>query len=69
MTTRASSARTANAFATIGDLGLGNLRTSAGAGLRVRTPFALFRIDFGAPLGRRAGEPRSTWFFSIGQVF
>jgi len=58
-----------NAFATIGDVALGDLRVGTGFGVRVQTPFALLRVDFGAPLGRRPDEPRTRWFFSIGQVF
>jgi outer membrane protein assembly complex protein YaeT len=60
---------TGSAFAAIGDLGLGGMRASAGVGLRVQTPFALLRVDLGAPLRARAGESRARWFFSIGQAF
>jgi outer membrane protein assembly factor BamA len=58
-----------NVFATVGDLSLGNLRMGAGAGLRVRTPFALIRADMGTPLAPKPGESRVRWFFSIGQSF
>lgn len=58
-----------NVFATVGEIGLGSLRTGAGVGLRVETPVALLRVDLGAPLGRRPGESRARWFFSIGQSF
>ena len=39
-----------------------------GAGLRVRTPFVMLRIDYGHPLN---GGPDASgrWFFSIGQMF
>ena len=58
-----------NTFATVGDLRLSGLRAGTGAGLRVQTPFALLRIDLGAPIARRPGESRARWFFSIGQSF
>ena len=58
-----------NAFATIRDLGLRGLRAGAGVGLRVQTPFALLRVDLGAPLGSRVGKSRMRWYFSIGQAF
>jgi outer membrane protein assembly factor BamA len=58
-----------NVFATVGDFALANLRASVGGGLRVQTPFALLRVDLGAPINRRAGESRARWFFSIGQMF
>ena len=58
-----------NVFTTIGDVTLSGLRTGAGFGLRVQTPFALLRADLGAPLVPRSGEPRTRWFFSIGQSF
>lgn len=45
------------------------LREVAGVGLRVRTPWFLLRGDYGFTLDRRAGEPRSRFFFSIGQAF
>jgi outer membrane protein insertion porin family len=48
---------------------LGDLRASAGFGLRLRTPFVLLRFDFGWKLDRRAGESRSAFHFSIGQAF
>jgi outer membrane protein assembly factor BamA len=58
-----------NAFATIDELRLRRLRMGVGVGLRVKTPFALLRVDLGTPLAPRPGEPRARWFFSIGQAF
>lgn len=58
-----------NAFAAVGDVAVADLRFGTGFGLRVQTPFALLRIDLGTPVGRRSGESRTRWFFSIGQVF
>jgi len=58
-----------NAFSSPGDVSLSGLRSSAGLGLRAQTPVALLRVDYGVPLGRRPGEARGRWFFSIGQAF
>jgi outer membrane protein assembly factor BamA len=58
-----------NAFATIGDISLRDLRAGVGGGLRVQTPFALLRGDIGTPVSARPGEQRIQWFFSIGQSF
>lgn len=58
-----------NTFAAIGDLAFRALRVGAGVGVRVQTPFALLRVDFGAPVHRRTGERRMRWYFGIGQVF
>ena len=58
-----------NAFASVRDLSLTDLRMSLGLGLRVQTPFALLRADYGARLRRRSGEPAGRWFFSIGHAF
>ncbi|MBL8177814.1 MAG: translocation/assembly module TamB domain-containing protein [Bryobacterales bacterium] len=44
-------------------------RKSAGAGLRLRTPYVLLRVDYGWKLGRRPGESGGQFFFSIGQAF
>ena len=58
-----------NVYRTLGDYSLGDLRHVAGAGLRVVTPIGPFRLEYGAILDRRAGEPRGQFFFSIGQAF
>ncbi len=58
-----------NVFPTIGDLSLMNLDTSVGFGVRVHTPFALLRVDYGIPLIRTTGTPFGRWYFSIGQAF
>ena len=58
-----------NAFNSVRDLSLADLRMSLGLGLRVQTPFALLRADYGARLRRRSGEPSGRWFFSIGHAF
>ncbi|MBI1353335.1 MAG: BamA/TamA family outer membrane protein [Acidobacteria bacterium] len=46
-----------------------SLRSTAGVGLRVRTPFFLLRMDYGMKLDRKEGESSGAFFFSIGQAF
>jgi outer membrane protein insertion porin family len=58
-----------NVYSRIEDFTLSGLRTSTGAGLRIRTPYALIRLDYGVNLRPRPGEVRGKFFFSIGQAF
>jgi len=58
-----------NVYRTLGDYDLGHLRQVAGAGLRFATPIGPFRLEYGALLDRKEGEPRGALFFSIGQAF
>jgi outer membrane protein assembly complex protein YaeT len=58
-----------NVYAKVSDFSLGDLRKSAGPGLRVRTPWFLLRLDYGVKLDRRPGESFGRIFFSIGQAF
>jgi len=58
-----------NVYAGVRDFDLFNVRKSAGAGLRIRTPYFLLRLDYGRKLDRRPGEPGGKFFFSIGQAF
>jgi outer membrane protein assembly complex protein YaeT len=58
-----------NAFATVSQIALSELRAGVGLGVRIKTPFALLRLDLGKPLDRRATEPSYKWFASIGQAF
>jgi outer membrane protein insertion porin family len=55
-------------FPGVRDVSLRDLKTSIGAGLRVRTPFVMLRIDYGHPLNG-GPDDRGRWFFSIGQMF
>jgi outer membrane protein assembly factor BamA len=58
-----------NVFPTPRDIDFGQLVTSLGAGLRVSTPFGLFRVDYGRAR-TNAGELRaSEWTFGIGHAF
>ncbi len=58
-----------NVYSRLGDFRLNDIRKTAGAGLRVRTPWFLVRVDYGVKLDRRPGETASRIFFSIGQAF
>jgi outer membrane protein insertion porin family len=58
-----------NVFSGVSDFSLRDLRESAGVGLRLRTPWFLIRGDYGFALDPRPGEPRSRFYFSIGQAF
>jgi outer membrane protein assembly complex protein YaeT len=58
-----------NVFARIEDMRLGSLRRTAGAGVRVRTPYFLLRLDYGFKLDRKPDEPAGQFFFSLGQAF
>ena len=58
-----------NVYRHIEDFSLSGVRTSAGAGLRIRTPYALIRLDYGVNLRPHPGEARGKFFFSIGQAF
>ena len=58
-----------NVFSKVSDLSLGELKVGVGFGLRLYTPFALLRVDFGVPLSREPGTPKGRWYFSFGQIF
>ena len=60
---------TGNVYRTLHDYSLADLRHVAGAGLRLATPIGPFRLEYGAILDRKAGEPPGEFFFSIGQAF
>ena len=56
------------AFDTVGHVALTDLSSGTGAGVRIQTPIALIRVDYGVPLDR-AVPRRARWFFSVGQAF
>jgi outer membrane protein assembly complex protein YaeT len=59
-----------NIFASASALSLFDLKVGTGVGLRVATPFALLRVDFGVPLSHPTmGDRHGRWYFSIGQMF
>jgi outer membrane protein insertion porin family len=51
------------------DLSLGDLRYSAGVGLRYRTALGPLRVDWGYKLNRRPGESSSQFHLAIGHAF
>ena len=58
-----------NVYPRAADFNPFDVRGSAGAGLRVRTPYFLLRFDYGFKLDRQPGEKMGAFFFSIGQAF
>jgi len=58
-----------NVYDRLSNLSVTDLRKSYGVGLRVRTPWVLLRGDYGIVIAPRPGEPRSRFYFSIGQAF
>ncbi len=48
---------------------IGDMRKSAGIGLRVMTPMGPIRLDLGWKLDRRSGESSSEWHFGMGSYF
>ena len=58
-----------NVFPKASDFSLTNLEAGTGAGLRINSPFALVRIDFGVPLTSRRRQLSGRWYFGIGQTF
>lgn len=58
-----------NIYRRVSQLKPWDLRVSSGMGLRLRTPYFLFRLDYGVNVDPRPGEARAKWFFSIGQTF
>jgi len=61
----------ADAGNTFGNNGivLRDLAVGLGFGVRITTPLAPLRIDFGFPAPRRPGDRRYHWYLSIGQMF
>jgi len=57
-----------NVFGSEG-IALGNLKVGLGLGLRIVTPLAPLRLDFGFPVPRRPGDRAFRWYISVGQVF
>ena len=58
-----------NVWATSGELDFGDLRQSAGAGLRYIFPFGPIRVEYAWILGRREGEPAGRFVFGLGHAF
>ncbi len=58
-----------NVFGEAQDLDLGDLRTSAGIGIRFQLPIGIIRADYGWVLDRREGEAAGRFHFAFGQAF
>jgi outer membrane translocation and assembly module TamA len=63
-----------NVVARVSELSLTDLRTTAGFGIRYRSPVGPIRLDLGFKLDRRELSPgrlerRSVWHISFGQAF
>ena len=58
-----------NVFEEISGLDPGGLAGSYGVGLRVDTPFALLRVDFGRLFSPRPASRSGRWSFGIGHAF
>jgi outer membrane protein assembly factor BamA len=58
-----------NVFPKAADFSLTSLDAGTGFGLRVYSPFALVRADFGVPLTNRRREPAGRWYLGIGHAF
>lgn len=64
-----------NVFARRSDLSLRDLMVGYGIGLRLASPFAMLRVDFGLPAGtlspdRPANQWKSgRWYFGVGHIF
>ncbi|WP_163328166.1 outer membrane protein assembly factor BamA [Desulfurobacterium thermolithotrophum] len=48
---------------------VGDMRKSAGVGIRVLTPIGPIRLDLGWKLDRRTGESSTEWHFGMGSYF
>ena len=58
-----------NVFERPADASLRDLVGSIGFGLRVSTPFALLRVDYGRVMWGRSEPSSGRWTFGIGQIF
>jgi outer membrane protein assembly factor BamA len=58
-----------NVFPNVRDFSFTNLEAGAGGGLRLHSPFALLRVDFGVPLTSRSRQRSGRWYFGIGHSF
>ncbi len=60
---------TGNVFPEGSGVSIRNLVGSTGVGIRLVTPFALFRVDYGRTIWNRPVEDSGLWVFGIGQTF
>ncbi len=58
-----------NAFVDPAHISISGLKVGAGFGLRLDTPYALFRFDVGFPYPQPPSRLLGRFYFSIGQAF
>lgn len=58
-----------NVFARVSDVSLGDLRATAGVGLRYKSALGPLRLDWGYKLDRRPGESASHLHVTVGHAF
>jgi outer membrane protein insertion porin family len=58
-----------NVFRRVTEIDFGEIRGSAGFGVRYRSPFGSIRLDLGFKMDRRPGEKPTAIHFSLGQAF
>jgi outer membrane protein insertion porin family len=63
-----------NVFASRADLSFTDLAVGYGIGLRLASPFAMLRVDFGVPMRTVEGRPGNRWssgrwYFGVGHIF
>ncbi len=58
-----------NVYPLVGDIDLGDLRASAGLGVRYKTAFGPLRVDWAFKLDRRPGESASRLHVAVGHAF
>ena len=58
-----------NVFPRARDISFTKLEAGAGFGLRVISPFAILRVDFGMAITSRKTQPAGRWYFGIGHTF
>ena len=58
-----------NVFPEVSGVRLGDLVASSGFGVRLVTPFVLFRVDYGKTIWNRPADDSGRWVFGIGHTF
>jgi outer membrane protein assembly factor BamA/autotransporter translocation and assembly factor TamB len=58
-----------NVFVANSAMSVTDLEVGYGVGLRLHTPFSIFRVDLGFPVSRAAGQRARRWYFGLGHIF
>jgi outer membrane protein insertion porin family len=58
-----------NVWLLSGSFGLGDLRQSVGAGLRLMFPFGPIRLEYAWVVNPKPGEPKGHFVFGLGHAF